>query len=126
MIYTHYSVQVLERWKGTSSSSRVDVAVPGGAVQKIRQTFPGAPALTQNAEYVFFLWTSPSGLTQILGLSQGLLNEQVDAGGSTQVVRGPTTEPILDSSGKPVTDSGFSMSLVEFRSLMSGYGLVGK
>lgn len=125
VIYTHYTLQVVERWKGTTAA-RMDVAIPGGAVQNIRQTFPGAPGLDQNVEYVFFLWTSRSGLTQIMGLSQGLLAEKVDAAGATILYRNAANEPMVDSAGNPVSDSVFTMPLTAFRTTMLSYGLVGK
>ena len=124
-IYTHYTLQVEERWKG-NAVSQMDVAVPGGAVRNIRQTFPGAPVLNQGSEYVFFLWTSRSGLTLIIGLSQGLMNVNVDASGSTVLWRGAATEPMVDGSGNSVTDAPFSTSLPTFRTMMRGYGLVAK
>ena len=42
VIFTHYRVQVAERWKG-SAGATVDVAVPGGVASGIRQTYSGAP-----------------------------------------------------------------------------------
>jgi hypothetical protein len=125
IIYTHYTVQVRERWKGNSAST-IDVAIPGGTVGNLRQTFPGTPTLDANAEYVFFLWTGRSGLTQIIGLSQGLLNVQVDASGQTLLSRGATAEPMVDTTGNTVSDSGFTSSLNNFRATLRGYGLVDK
>jgi hypothetical protein len=121
-IYTHYTVQVLERWKG-NSAGQMDVAVPGGTVAKRTQTFPGAPALVPNTEYVLFLWTSPSGLTQIIGLSQGLVNVKTDASGAVLLRRAGIGEPMVDSSGNSVTDPGFSTTLTGFRTAMRTYGL---
>ncbi len=125
ILYTHYTVQVLERWKG-NPAARMDVAVPGGSLHNVRQTFPGTPTLEQNVEYVFFLWTSRSGLTQIMGLSQGLLREKVDASGETVLRRNASAEPMVDSSGHSVSDTSFTMSLSAFRGTMQSYGLVGK
>ena len=122
IIYTHYKVQVLERWKG-NGVSQMDVAVAGGSMQNIRQTFPGTPTLEQNSEYVLFLWTSRTGLTQIIGLSQGLMNEKVDASGETVLWRGASSEPMVDVSGNPVKDSPFTTNLNDFRATMHGYGL---
>jgi hypothetical protein len=124
-IYTHYTVQVEERWKG-SAAQQMDVAVPGGTIQNVRQTFPGAPVLEQGSEYVLFLWTSPTGLTQIIGLSQGLLNLKVDASGSPLLRRGPVTETMVDALGNVVVDAPFSTTLTAFRTTMRGYGLVSK
>lgn len=122
MIYTRYVVRVVERWKGAAAGSE-DVAVPGGYASGLRQLFPGAPALEANAEYVFFLWTSPRGLTQIIGLSQGLLNSKVDASGKAVLFRGAASEQMLDASGRIVTDSSFSLSLADFRTMMQAHGL---
>ena len=41
----------------------------------------GAPTLRAGREYVLFLWTSRSGLTQLMGMSQGLFSvERTTAG----------------------------------------------
>ncbi|MCX6623520.1 MAG: hypothetical protein NTY38_21130 [Acidobacteria bacterium] len=53
-IYTHYSVQVIDRWKG-AIGALLDVVVPGGVAGKERQVFakrwsirPDAPPPTPN------------------------------------------------------------------------------
>ncbi len=122
IIYTHFAVQVLEQWKG-APLSRVDVAVPGGAVQGRQQSFPGAPALNLNSEYVLFLWTSPAGLTQIIGLSQGLMTLHADASGNLVLSRFASQERMVDASGATVSDRSFSMSLGDFRATMTKYGM---
>ena len=33
--------------------------------------------MTEGAEYVFFLWTGPSGATHLLGLSQGTVSHHL-------------------------------------------------
>lgn len=121
-IYTHYTVQVLERWKGPAVS-KIDVAVPGGVVQNRRQSYPGAPALEINTDYILFLWTGPSGLSQIIGLSQGLINVKADASGNPVLSRCASHEQMLDTSGATVTDTAFSMTLAEFRTTMKKYGM---
>src|ERR1051326_7824777 len=73
VIYTFYQAQVTAQWKGASQSA-VEIALPGGTVNGLRQAFPGTPQLTEGKEYVFFLWTNKSGLTQIIGLTQGLFD----------------------------------------------------
>lgn len=115
VIYTHYTIAVSERWKG-ASSRQMDVAVPGGAAQGYRQTFAGAPVLNTGDEFVFFLWTSRSGLTQIIGLVQGLFAVKVDASGVLTVNRAPSSELMLDgATGQPVTDAGFNLGLTALR-----------
>ena len=124
IIYTYYTIEIAERWKG-GSGSRMDIAVPGGAVGALRQTFAGAPALLANTDYVFFLGSSRSGLTQIIGLTQGLMNLKLDSSGKANVSRPASAEPMVDAYGRPVTDTGFSMSMSEFRAAMGSFGLKG-
>lgn len=113
-IYTFYRLQVLENLKASTSSS-VDVAVPGGVMGRVAQTAPGAPELRPGTEYVLFLWTSRSGLTQIIGLSQGAFNARTLIDGRTVLSRSATAERMLDSNGREVTDSGLSLDLSDLR-----------
>ncbi len=114
-LYTTYRVHVSEQWKGTPAS-QLDIAVPGGLSGGVRQTYSGAPALTDGQEFVLFLWTSKSGLRQIIGLSQGLFNLQAIAGGVLLASRAPTTEHMVGSNGQPVQDTSFAMPVNDFRS----------
>ena len=114
MIYTHYQVQVSETWKGRAAG-QLDIVVPGGVANGTQQSFAGAPALVDGQDYVLFLWTSKSGLTQVIGLSQGLFQVAPNATGELMVLRGAATERMLDASGKEVTDSDFQMRLNDFR-----------
>ncbi|MBZ5631954.1 MAG: hypothetical protein LAO55_02395 [Acidobacteriia bacterium] len=115
-IYTSFQLQVLENWKGQAIT---EVAVPGGVVSGIRQNVSGAPALKPGQEYVLFLWTSPSGLTQVIGLSQGVfkLSEEGSGGGSGAAValRPAASELMLDRSGLPVEDRPVSIQLQDLR-----------
>ena len=56
IIYTHYQVQVSEQPKGTSGSS-LEVVVPGGTANNLRQIYSGAPELNLGGEFGLFLWT---------------------------------------------------------------------
>ena len=115
-IYTHYTIQVSERFKGTGGNS-VEVVVPGGVVNNLRQSFPGTPALGRGDEYVFFLWTSRAGLTQVLGLTQGLFQLASDGAKDPMVTRSATRELMLErGTGRPVKDQTLVMHLGELRS----------
>ncbi|MEO8026620.1 MAG: hypothetical protein ABI823_09100, partial [Bryobacteraceae bacterium] len=102
-IYTSYRVQVLE--------------VPGGVAQGYREIVSGAPTLMDGNEYVLFLWTSPSGLTQILGLSQGLFIAVKQADGTVAAVRpGGADATLIDiQTGRTVSDKGSQLSLGDIR-----------
>jgi hypothetical protein len=112
LIYTHYQLAVTAVYKGTPGSS-IDVAVPGGVLNAIQQPVAGAPTLTAGQDYVLFLWTSKSGLTQVIGLSQGLFNVITNAQGQVMVSRGAASTPMVDASGQLVTDSNLQMTLAQ-------------
>jgi len=82
----------------------------------IRQTVPGAPALVSGQEYVIFLWTSKSGFTQIIGLSQGLFMVMQDSSGNAVLVRPAATVSMVNQNGLPVSDSLVSMPLQSLES----------
>ena len=107
-IYTCYRLQVLENLK-SATPQEVDVAVPGGVANGLRQMVAGAPTLNPGVEYIVFLWTSRSGLTQVIGLSQGLFSVIPDltnnaTAGNAIVVRPAATETMLDANGNVATD----------------------
>jgi hypothetical protein len=110
MIYTHYQVQVTSTYKGTPVLNW-DLAVPGGVVNGVQQYFAGAPTLTAGQSYFLFLWTSKTGLTQVIGLSQGLFTVSSNSLGQVTVSRGATSETMLNASGQIMTDSSIQMPL---------------
>jgi hypothetical protein len=120
-IYTYYQFQVLETLKAgpaqpsSAQSSSSSVAVPGGVARGLRQIAAGAPALSAGQEYVLFLWTSRSGLTQVIGLSQGLFTVMQNEAGDTVLVRPAASELMLDQAGKVVNDQGVTMKLTDLR-----------
>jgi predicted hotdog family 3-hydroxylacyl-ACP dehydratase len=118
MIYTWYTIEVVDRWKG-SGGQQMQVAVPGGVVQGLRQTIAGAPMLTTGQEYVLFIWTSRSGLPQIIGLAQGLFDLSTTPSGTTGLHRSAITEPMLDPvTKKQVTVQGVAYGYNELKSLV--------
>jgi hypothetical protein len=120
-VYTYFELQVIETWKsaGPTGQTTTEVAVPGGAFKGIRQSVTGAPELKLGQEYVLFLWTSRSGLTQVIGLSQGLfkVSEEGSEGGSgTAVVQRPAASELMQNgSGLPVEDHAVNMPLRDLR-----------
>jgi len=112
-IDTHYKLQVTESWKGFTP---VEVMVPGGVASGYRQSFPGVPQLTVGTEYLMFLWTSSStGITHLVGLSQGLFNLSAQSDGSTLATRPLIGETILDDLGRNVTDHAVTMPLTQMK-----------
>ena len=111
-IYTHYNVQVRERWKGAAQQV-MEVVLPGGETGGLRQTFAGVPQLETGKEYVLFLWTGSSGRTQLIGLTQGLFEVAENTGSGVTASRGISAELMLDKNGKAVQDQPVRMLLSE-------------
>jgi hypothetical protein len=116
-IYTYYQLQVSETLK-QGAILPAEVAVPGGVYGNRRQIGIGSPLLTPGQEYVLFLWTSRSGMTQVIGLTQGLFTLSQDASGNTVLSRPASSDAMLDKSGKPVTDTAVTMKWSDLRALI--------
>jgi hypothetical protein len=117
LLYTRAKVQVSERWKGGTETT-VEVSVPGGRSGNIRQRFAGAPNLVPGAEYLLFLWTGKSGVTQVIGFSQGLFDVSLDAKGQPVAARAASTEAMFDAAGQAVVDGPVRMTLAEMDKLI--------
>jgi hypothetical protein len=116
-IYTHYKLQTSETFKGASAP---EVMLPGGAANGYRQSFPGVPALQAGTEYVLFLWKSKTtGITHVIGLSQGIFNVTPQTDGSVQVDRPLIGETMLDAAGRPVRDQAVRMQLADMKAQIS-------
>jgi len=116
-IFTVYRFETLETLK--SGPMAVEVAVPGGVAGGMRQVVAGAPILRPGTEYVFFLWTSRSGLTQLTGMSQGLFSVKHTTAGGGLASRAPAGEQMLDTGGHAVRDEALSMPVVELKAKIS-------
>jgi len=115
IIYTHYTIRVTENFKGNSQGA-VDVVVPGGTANNVRQTFAGTPQFKIGDDYVFFLWTGRSGLTQIIGLTQGLFALSPGSGDSPTATRAASREVMLEKgTGREVKDQTIVMTLADLR-----------
>ena len=116
VIYTHYQVQVIEQFKGAPRTS-VEVMTPGGIAKGVKSTFSGSPALNTGDEFVFFLWTSKTGITWITGLTQGLFALTPEVTADRVATRSASRELMLDpDTARPVKDTALSMRLSALRS----------
>lgn len=117
IIYTHYQLQVSDTYKGTAAA---EIVVPGGVANNLRQIFPGAPAFNAGDEYIFFLWTGQSGMTQVIGLTQGLFVVSAVAGTDPVVTRLASREVMLEpGTGRQVKDRTLTLKLSDLRSQIS-------
>lgn len=111
VIYTVYRLQVSEVLKGSLSTGTTEVYVPGGVYGGLRQSFAGSPTLATGADYVIFLWTSPSGITQVIGLGQGVFEVRLSASGESVLSRGPLEADMVDGTGRSIQDQGLKLTL---------------
>jgi hypothetical protein len=119
VIYTHYQLQVSERYKGPAESS-VDLAFPGGVLEGIRQIYSGVPQLHAGEEYVFFLWTGKTGVTQVIGLTQGLFAVSDVGVKNPALTRAASHETMIErGTGRHVQDQTLNMSLSALKSQIS-------
>lgn len=126
IVYTHYNIQVSETIKG-QARNLVEIVVTGGSVKGVHQNFAGSPTLNNGDEFVFFLWTSKAGLTQIMGLTQGLFVLPRDGSPDPTATRPATRELMLDpATARPVKDAVLSMRLSDLRSLIAKTPAAGK
>jgi hypothetical protein len=113
-IFTHYKLQITEKLKGNPVT---EIAVRGGMANGIQQIVPGAPRFNKGDEYVFFLWTGRDGVTQVMGLTQGLFSVTADGSANPTVTRQASHELMLDrKTGHPVKDETLTMRMSELRS----------
>ena len=111
LIYTLVEVEVLEQWKGERVARR-EIALPGGRIGGFSQRFDGVPVLAPDQEFVAFLWTGPSGRTQLLGLSQGFFDVIRDSQGGIRIHRQPTADLMfVPGTTTPVASTAIDMPL---------------
>lgn len=115
VIYTHYRIQASETLKGTAQSM-VEIQLPGGTVNHVRQSFAGVPEFQAGDEYVFFLWTGKTGATQVIGLTQGLF-AVAPGGASDPVATRPASHEVMleHGTGRQVKDQTLTMNLSALR-----------
>jgi len=117
--YSHYKVQVSEQYKGASAKT-IDVVLPGGSIGRTQQTFSGVPTFAADTDLVLFLWTSKSGLTHVIGLTQGVFQVSKDSAGQTIFSRDAITEGLIDSqTGRVTSDTGLRFTATEFATRVS-------
>lgn len=112
--YSHYTIHVSEMYKGPTAAT-IDVVLPGGTIGRSQQTFSGVPTFAPDTELVLFLWTSKTGLTHVIGLSQGVFQVSKNASGQTVFSRGAISEGLVDGrTGRPASDVGMRFTADEF------------
>lgn len=109
LVYTLHGFEVQEQWTG-SPIAGLEVAIPGGTYEGLTYRFGGTPELKPGEEYVLFLWTGPSGRTQIVGLSQGVF-QIVRRPEDTVVIRNPVGDTVFAGDSDDNVDPVVRMPL---------------
>ena len=80
-IVTEVEVQVVETWKGTSSTTTVRIVQPGGQVGDIGQRVSGLASFSMGEDVVVFLQHTGPVQYRVAGLAQGKYHVTADAQG---------------------------------------------
>lgn len=83
-IWTHYVVQVQDRFKGNTAGETI-ASEPGGVVNDIGMKIEGVPEYQDGDEVVAFLHRTPIGYWRSYGLAQGRFKVVQDAAGEKRV-----------------------------------------
>jgi hypothetical protein len=109
LVYTLYGFKAEEQWKGAPIAN-LEVAVPGGTYEGVTYRFGGTPDLKTGEEYLLFLWTGPSGRTQIVGLSQGVFHVVRRPGGAV-VLRSDAEDSVFVGEDGAKSSQALEMTL---------------
>lgn len=118
LIYTVYTVEVLESLKGAPGPV-LEVREPGGELDGLNMTAAGVPVFAVGEEAVLFLWTDPRGRHQVTGFEQGAVRLQTDPRTGVKTARrtirlGSARGP--SSSPGALTSSSLSLLFNQIRS----------
>ena len=101
-------VDVLETIRGVSPAEHLRIDFRDLNLQLRGQEVIG---FTTGEEYVLFLWTGPSGQTQIIGYTQGVF-ELPKRTGEAMAIRAATSETMLErSTGRVIRDEPLELTL---------------
>ena len=112
LIYTVYQLK-----------ATVSVYLPGGTLNGYRQSFASTPSLNTGSEYVIFLWTSPGGINQVIGLGQGVFDVKLSSTGDTILSRGSLNAEVVDFMGNKVTDQGMKLTMQRLKDTAARVGV---
>jgi hypothetical protein len=99
------SLEVLRPLKGSPDGTTM-VVLPGGTYGRYRTIVPGVPDVADGDEAVWFLRASPTGVPQLVGLSQGFLRVRIDPATGQRLIAAPVAAGVDGPVVRGATDRG--------------------
>jgi hypothetical protein len=99
------SVATVRSLKGSAAATTF-VVLPGGTYGRYKTIVPGVPDVAEGDELLLFLRTSPAGVPQLVGLSQGLLRVRVVPASGERMVLAPVSAGRDGAVVRGATDRG--------------------
>jgi hypothetical protein len=125
-LYTEATVSVSDTIKGEQLPT-VKILLPGGADPRRRipvaMTFPGAPVMTKNSNYLLFLRNSETmpGSFSVMGYAQGQFSIFKSADGEEMVASSPARITQMNSAHGVVRGTGQMIRLSEVKKQIQEY-----
>jgi hypothetical protein len=99
------TLAVVRALKG-SPGETVQLVLPGGTYGRYRTVVPGVPEVAEGEEAVLFLRPSPTGVTHLVGFSQGVMRVRIDPSTGQRMVAAPVVSEVVGPVVRGATDRG--------------------
>jgi hypothetical protein len=99
------TLAVVRALKG-SPGETVQLVLPGGTYGRYRTVVPGVPEVAEGEEAVLFLRPSSTGVTHLVGFSQGVMRVRIDPSTGQRMVAAPVVSEVVGPVVRGATDRG--------------------
>ena len=99
------TLAVVRALKG-SPGEALQLVLPGGTYGRYRTVMPGVPEVAEGEEAVLFLRPSPTGVTHLVGFSQGVMRVRIDPTTGQRMVAAPVMAEGAGPVVRGATDRG--------------------
>ena len=99
------TLAVVRALKG-SPGEVLQLVLPGGTYGRYRTVVPGVPEVAEGEEAVLFLRPLPTGATNLVGFTQGVMRVRIDPSTGQRVVAAPVMSEVAGTVVRGATDRG--------------------
>jgi hypothetical protein len=99
------TLAVVRALKG-SPGEALQLVLPGGTYGRYRTVVPGVPDVAEGEEAVLFLRPTPTGITHLVGFSQGVLRVRIDPSTGQRMVAAPIMSEVAGPVVRGAIDRG--------------------